>query len=424
MAKIKKIVAREVLDSRGIPTIEGRLTIDNDTVVYAQAVAGESKGKFEAKELRDGNPERYNGKGVLRAIQYINELLGPKLIGVDVLKHFEVDEWLTKADGTPDYSKLGVNTTMVISQLLLKAAAKSTGSLLYQYVNSTYNAVFKQNVSIERIPSPIFNMMNGGRHGVKNLDFQEFHIIPATTTPYFMALELAVSLFDNLRHILKKRNITTSVSEEGGYTPNLFNNTEAFEVIKEGLLAKHLKLGVDIFTGIDCAASFYYKDGKYFIREAPSGFKQDDYITFLAELADKYNILILEDPMYEQDSDGWQKLNEKIGRQTYLVGDDYTAGNQKRLEQALKKNACNAVVLKFNQVGTLYQIFQIASLVKRGQLKLVFSHRLGESIDSIIADIAVGLQADFIKFGSPSRGERVSKYNRLLEIEQFIGTTT
>ncbi|MFQ5451931.1 MAG: phosphopyruvate hydratase [Candidatus Paceibacterota bacterium] len=420
MAKIKKIIAREVLDSRGIPTIEGKLILDNEVHVFAWAVSGKSTGKFEGKELRDGDQNRYNGLGVLRAVQIINNVISPKIIGTDITKHIDIDHWLKSADGTDNYSKLGVNTTMVVSQLLFKAAARACKTRKVIYTNKLYNGLFKKDNKMVRIPSPIFNLINGGEHGSKNLNFQEFHVIFATTTPFRNSLELAGSVYDNIKQILKKRDALTSVSEEGGFTPTLYNNTEVFGVIKEGLLAKRLKLGVDVFTGIDCSASHYYIDGKYRIRESTNGYKLDKYIDFIADLSDKYNILILEDPIHEEDDVGWQKLNQKVGKQSYVVADDFVAGNIERLTNAVKEDAANAVVLKFNQVGTMYEILEMAKNIKQAGLKLVFSHRLGESTDSFIADIAVGLQADFVKFGSPSRGERVAKYNRLLEIEKIL----
>ncbi len=420
MAKIKKITAREVLDSRGIPTIEANLELDTGQHVQAIASSGQSKGKYECKELRDGDIARYNGFGVLKAVSYINNLIAEKIEGIEINRHIEIDQWLAEADGTEDFSKLGVNAVLTVSQLMLKAGAISNQLPIYEYVNQLFNTLFKKSVPLQRLPSPIFSVLNGGKHGAKNLDFQEFHVVPASSMSFSNSLEIVVSLYDNMREIFKRRNMPISVSEEGGFTPTLYSNEEGFVIIKEALHSKGLKLGVDIFTGLDCATDTYYKSGKYFLKDAGSGLKVDQYIKLLRSLVDKYNILILEDPINEEDHKTWRSLTEIIGKQTFVVGDDYTSGNIDRLKKVIEGKGCNAVLIKFNQTGTIYQLMQLADLIRFSDLKLVFSHRLGESTDSIIADIAVGLQADFVKFGAPSGGERVVKYNRLLHIEALL----
>lgn len=420
MALIKKITAREILDSRGVPTIEGMLETQNGIVVIAQVPSGESLGAHEGKELRDGDMERYEGKGVRTAVSYINNALAPKLVGVDTLLQSEIDAWLIKADGSPQYKNLGVNTLMVISQLVLKASAVDLKLPLFQYINQMYNSMFTKSLAMTDMPSPIYNMINGGKHGTKNLDFQEFHIVPSTSMKFSHTLETAVKVYDGLKGLFEERNANVSVSDEGGFTPNLFTNMEAFEIMKEVLMMKKIKLGVDMYMGTDCVAEHYYKDGRYAIKDQAAALTTDDYLAFIVDTVNNYNMLILEDPLNEEDFVSWQKLTAEIGKQAYVVGDDFIAGDMERLKKAAEKHACNAVLIKFNQVATMSEMLRLVASVYDADMKVVMSHRMGETTDSIIADIAVAIQADFVKFGSPARGERIVKYNRLLEIEQLL----
>lgn len=420
MAQISKIIAREILDSRGLPTIEAKLILKTGEEVVAQASSGESLGKHEGAELRDADPSRYNGLGVKKAVSFINDLIGPKLVGANPEKHVDIDYWLLKADGTKNKSRLGVNTILTVSQLLFKAAAMSAHQPLFQFANSECNKFSREKITIERLPSPIFNLINGGKHGSTNLEFQEFHIIPSTSTKFSEALAQGSDIYHSLKSVLDYRNVSTSVSEEGGFTPNLLTNTDALEVIKETIVQKKLKLGVDIFFGLDCASSHFFKSGKYALKDKPQALSPDDYVQFMIGLASQYNILVLEDPLDQEDDAYWKKITEKIGASTYIAADDFTSGDVELMQKALKENACNAVVLKFNQVGTITELFEITNLLKQHKVKIIFSQRLGETTDSIIADLAVGIAADFVKFGSPARGERVVKYNRLLEIETML----
>lgn len=424
MALIKKITAREILDSRGIPTLEGQLETNEGSIVRAQVPSGESLGSHEGIELRDNDTTRYEGKGVLTAVSYINNAIGPKLIGANTQMQREIDAWLLQADGTPAYKKLGVNTLMIVSQLIMKASAKERNQAVYQYVNDLYNATYSQSLKITKIPSPIYNMINGGKHGTKNLDFQEFHLVPSTSKKFSQTLEFAVEAYDGLKNLFEQRNADVSVSDEGGFTPNLFTNTEAFEIMKEVLLAKKLTLGVDIYMGVDCVADYYYKGGRYVVKDQAASLDLNEYIDFLVTAVDKYNMIILEDPLSEDDFDAWRKITEEVGKQAYVVGDDFIAGNKDRLKKAADKQACNAVLVKFNQVGTISEVLQLVASIREANMKLVVSHRMGETTDATIADIGVGLQADFVKFGSPARGERIAKYNRLLEIESILDGTS
>ena len=417
MARIKKITAREILDSRGVPTLEGKLVTDNGIKVYANVSSGESLGRHEGIELRDNDRSRYGGLGVLKAMAYINQSIGPKLEGVEVNKLEEIDNWLLKADGDERYARLGVNTIMTISQLVLKAAAVDADLALYEFINKVYNERFNQHIALDRLPTAIYNMINGGSHGTKNLDFQEFHIVPSTSTLFSDSLQLAIEAYSGLKYLFYERNADVSVSEEGGFTPNLFTNTEALEIIKEVLLSKKMTLGVEVFTGIDCAPAYFFKDNHYGIKDKGNPLTPKEYMEFIIEAVNKYNMLILEDPFDEEDYQSWTKLTAEIGKQTYVVADDFVAGNLKRLQKAVEQNACNSVLLKSNQVATMSEMLRLIAEAKKSQIKVIISHRLGETNDSLVADLAVGVQADFVKFGSPARGERIAKYNRLLNIE-------
>ncbi len=416
MAKIKEINAREILDSRGVPTIEAKLILDNNAEVIASASSGESLGKYEGVELRDNDLSRYDGRGVLKAVSYINTLLRPKLIGADPEKQADIDFWLIKADGTPNRSRLGVNTMSVVSQLMLKASACVHNVDLYTYINSYFNATYKKQIALENIPAPIFNMINGGKHGTKNLEFQEFQFIPSSAYSFDQALELGVSVYNTLKTVLDYRNAGVSVSDEGGFTPNLLTNTDALEVMKEALIQKKINIGVDAFLGLDIAASQFSNKEKYPLKDKPAALTPQAYVEYLVDIIKQFNILVVEDPIHEEDPSQWKKISELIGSTADIVGDDFIAGDKAKLVQAIKDKTCSGVVVKFNQVATMSEIFELINLAKDGHIKIIFSQRLGETNDDILADFAVGIQAHFVKFGAPVRGERVSKYNRLLEI--------
>lgn len=422
MAKIKKITAREILDSRGIPTIEGKLILEDGRVIRAQAASGEALSGREGVELRDGDPGRFEGLGVLKAVSYIKDLISKKLSGTDVGKFKEIDAWLTKADPSENRGLLGVNTLNTISQLVTKAAAADAALPLYKFINLTYNKTFNKKITIERLPGPIFNLINGGKHGNKNLEFQEFQVVPPTSLKFSAALQKGSELYFGLKKVLEYRNAGTSISEEGGFTPNLLTNANALEIIKETIAQQKMILGVDLTLGVDVGADYFYSEGKYQIKDKQAPLKPDDFINYLSELAKHYSIVMLEDPLQTLDFEGLRKLNDMVGGFTYIVGDDFLAGNLKRVGQAIEEKAASALLLKFNQVATISEMLNSVSVARDGGLKIIFSHRLGETNDSIIADIAVGIQADFVKFGPPVRGERVAKYNRLLEIEQELAS--
>lgn len=417
MAKIKKITAREIFDSRGIPTIEVKLTLDTDKSVIAAAPSGESIGKYEGVELRDGDMARFNGLGVLRAVSYINDLIAPKLIGVSCDRQIDIDYWLMRIDPSANKTTIGVNTTMSLSQALFKAAALNEGLSEYVYVNKLFNTFFNNAIPLKKIPSPIFNLINGGKHGIKNLEFQEFHLVPPTSLTFSQALKVGVESYHQFKKTLEYRNAGVSVSEEGGFTPFLLTNYDALNFLKHFFVDKKMVLGVDIFLGLDIAASHFYENGKYHIKDKSSPLKSDQFIEYIVELNNQFKTLIIEDAIEQEDFEGWKTLNKKIGSNSYIIADDFLAGNKVRILKAIKENACSGVLIKLNQNATVSEMMEVINLVKQAGLKIVFSHRLGETNDAFIADFAVGAQVDFVKFGAPVRGERVAKYNRLMEIE-------
>lgn len=418
MANVKSIRAYEIIDSRGFPTIEGRLELDNGLVVTTAVPAGTSLGKYEALELRDKDPKRFLGMGVSIAASYVNDLIAPKLVGVSPLKQQEIDQWLIGADGTKDKSKLGANTTLVVSQLILKAAAASQGLSLYKYVNALYQKLFKSEIKVEKIPTPLFNIINGGKHANSSLEFQEFQVIPSSSLNFESAYQMGVELFHELKRVLQYRNANISVGEEGGFTPNFSTNIDAIEVLTETINQKNLRPGVDVFLGMDVAASHFYKDGRYVIKDKSHPLKQDEYLEFIKKIVSDYKLLVLEDPVTEDDWDGWKKLTSEVPEEIYIVGDDLLTTNKEKLLKAIKEKSCNTILVKPNQIGTITETLEVVDLAHKNNFNYIVSHRSGETNDSLIADFAVGIQADFVKFGAPSRGERVAKYNRLWQIER------
>ena len=418
MATIKSIRAHEIIDSRGYPTIEGQLTLDNGMTLLSSMPAGTSIGSHEAIELRDNDKARFGGMGVTKACGYINDLIGPKLVGVSPEKQQEIDSWMLKADGSSNKSNLGSNTTLTISQLVAKAAAVSLGMPLYAYINSVYNKTFKDDLKVSKIPAPLFSMINGGKHAHNNIEFQEFHIIPSSSLTFSKAYQMGVEFYQELQKVLLYRNATTSVGEEGGYSPNFSTNVDALEVLKETIIQMGLKMGLDIFIGIDVAASNFYKDDRYIIRDKPHPLKRDEYVAFIQTLVTKYSILNLEDPIFEDDWDGWKKLATTLPEQIYLVGDDLITTNKTRLMKAIENQTCSTVLIKPNQIGTITETLEVINISRKNNFNYVVSHRSGETNDDFIADFSVGIQADFVKFGAPSRGERIAKYNRLWTIER------
>lgn len=415
MPKITQIIAREILDSRGTPTIEASVMTDTGIWGTASVPSGASTGKNEAIELRDNDPERYYGKGVLKAIQNITQIIAPKLQGVEVSDQYTIDKIMVELDGTDNKKKLGANATIAVSIAALKAAAANSGKPLFEYIHEIYAAQEQYT-----IPGSTFNLINGGKHGAGNLDFQEFHIIPSTRYTFHEALRMSVEITILLKQELINRGAIHSVGDEGGFAPNLFTNTDALELLTLVIKSSKYKIQQDIFLGLDVAANSFYSNGKYKVKDAPRALSRDGMINLYENLIRDYRLFSLEDPLDENDWEGWKDLSAKITKTTMLVGDDFLTTNSKKLKKAIEEKACNTILVKPNQVGTITETVNVVNLAKQNNINTIFSHRSGETNDTFIADFAVGLGANYTKFGAPIRGERVAKYNRLLEIESHF----
>jgi len=418
MAVIQKIVASEIIDSRGYPTIEGTLYLDNNIVVKSSVPSNFPPGKYDAMELRDNDVLRFNGFGVNIPISYINTLISPKLVGANPAKQQEIDSWLIKADQTKKKNRLGSNTILLISQLVAKAAAQDQKISLYQYLNQLLFKHHKIEVKMEKIPTPIFSLINGGKHANNNLDFQEFQVIPSSSYSYSNGLQIGVELYHELKNMLQYRGATIAVGEEGGFTPNFASNRDALEILKETIIKVNKKIGIDVFLGLNVASTHFFKDQKYQIHDRPNPLKIEEYYKELIKIIAEYSLLVVEDPFSQESWNDWKKLNSEISDQAYLVGNDLLESNKERVNIAIKEKACSSIVIKPNQVGTISEVLSLIDLAKKNKLSYIFSDRSGDTNDDFVADFAVATQADFVKFGAPCRGERVAKYNRLWEIEK------
>jgi enolase len=418
MSKISRISAREILDSRGNPTVETTVFLDDGVSGTAQVPSGASLGKYEAVELRDNDPSRYNGQGVLKAVANVNQVIGPKLSNFDPGRQEEIDNLIISLDGTRDKSNLGANSLLSVSLAVAVAASQIKKLPLYRYLSVLYGGSLPN--AISKMPTPTFNIINGGKHGAGNLDFQEFHVVPASNKAYNQCLRIGEEIYQALKKVLIARNAIHSVGDEGGFAPNLFTNLDAFEAIMESIRTTHYEFGKDVFLGLDVASSHFKKGDEYSIKDRTIPLKTTEFIEYLVDLNNQYSLLILEDPLDEDDWTSWQNLTETLGESVLIVGDDLLATNYERLSQAIKEKACNSVLIKPNQAGTLTETLKVIRLARQGGFKIIVSHRSGETNDTFIADLAVGVVADYVKFGAPSRGERIAKYNRLLEIESEL----
>ncbi|MEK7182690.1 MAG: phosphopyruvate hydratase [Patescibacteria group bacterium] len=421
MAKITRIWSREILDSRGIPTIETAVQLDDGQVGVAAVPSGTSTGTFEAHELRDNDPKRYMGKGVLKAVSNVNTVIAPKFVGFDPTDQVTLDRTLVEFDGTENKEKLGANAILSVSLAAMRAAAASQRMTLYRWVESLANK-FAIPKGPGHLPTPVFNMINGGLHGAGNLDFQEFFVIPATNIPYSAGLQMCVEIYHRLGAELSRRGAIHSVGDEGGFAPNLFTNLDALTILVETIQEGGLRVGSQVFLGLDVAATTFYKDGRYSIRDRSAPLDRDAFITFYTNLNDQYHLALLEDPLYEDDWEGWAKITHTFEGKALIVGDDSLVTNPKRVERGIKEKSASAILVKPNQIGTMSQMLEVIKMARVAGWKIIVSHRSGETNDSSIADIAVGVGADYVKFGAPARGERVAKYNRLLAIETELGT--
>lgn len=408
MTKIKDVKAREVLDSRGNPTIEVDVILENSILGRAIVPSGASTGVREALELRDGET-RYLGKGVLKAVANVNGPLRDLVIGIDASNQKELDYKMIEADGTETKSKYGANAILGISMATMKASAIDAGKPLYRYIGTG-----------NTLPIPMMNIINGGAHADNKLDFQEFMIIPEADT-IKERIRIGAEVFHNLKKVLNSRGLATGVGDEGGFAPDLGSNTEGFELIIEAIKKAGYEPGKDVNLGIDVAASEFYKDGKYELVGENRTLTTDELIDFYEELVNKYPIISIEDPVDENDWDGFKKMTERLGNRIQLVGDDLFVTNKKYLQKGIDMGAGNAILLKVNQIGTITETLETIELAKANNYKTIISHRSGETEDTTIADLAVGLDLGQIKTGSLSRTDRICKYNQLVRIEEELG---
>ena len=419
MANITKVWARQIIDSRGQPTVEAACQIDSGHVVTCSVPSGASTGTHEALELRDGDPKRFLGRGVQKAVDNVNQIIGPGIIGMDPSDQFGLDQKLQELDGTENKSKLGANAILAASILACKAGAIVRGKGIFVWVHELAKAVGIVG-ELNKMPTPLFNMINGGLHGAGNLDFQEFWVIPASSKSYSDGLRSGVEIYLTIGENLKRRGAIHSVGDEGGYAPNLFTNADALEVFVESIKLTDYRLGRDVFLGLDVAANSFYKDGEYVIRDMSSPLDEKAMLDYYKQLNSQYRLAILEDAFHEDAWNSWRELTNLIGDQVTVMGDDLLVTNPKRLEKAIIEKSCNGILIKPNQIGTVTETIKVVKQARDAGWKVATSHRSGETNDTFIADFAVGVISDYAKFGAPARGERVGKYNRLSAIEQEI----
>jgi enolase len=412
MSAIVDVVAREILDSRGNPTVEADVLLESGVMGRAAVPSGASTGSREAIELRDGDGDRYLGKGVLQAVENVNTEISEAIIGLDSEEQTFIDKTLIELDGTDNKSRLGANAMLAVSMAVAKAAAEEAGLPLYRYFGGS---------GPMQMPVPMMNVVNGGAHANNNLDIQEFMILPVGAKSFREALRCGAEVFHHLKKLVDKKGYPTTVGDEGGFAPNVSGNDEAIELILKAIETAGYTPGQDVMLGLDCAASEFYKDGKYILASEKLELTSEAFADYLATLAGKYPIVSIEDGMSEADWDGWKLLTDKLGKKVQIVGDDIFVTNPKIFREGIQKGIANSILIKINQIGTLTETFATVEMAKRAGYTNVISHRSGETEDSTIADIAVGLNAGQIKTGSLSRSDRIAKYNQLLRIEEDLG---
>ncbi|HCP14527.1 MAG TPA: phosphopyruvate hydratase [Peptococcaceae bacterium] len=412
MTMIKRIFAREILDSRGNPTVEAEVVLENGTMGRAAVPSGASTGAYEAVELRDGDKMRYLGKGVLGAVKNVNTIIAPALIGHDVMDQTGIDRLMLNLDGTTNKEKLGANAILSVSLAAAKAAANHMGMPLFRYIGGT---------NAKQLPVPMMNILNGGKHADNNVDIQEFMVVPAGASCFSEGLRMATEIFHRLRKVLQEKGYNTAVGDEGGFAPDLKSNEEALQVIVEAIENAGYIPGKDAFLALDVAASEIYADGKYHLTSEKKIMNAEAMIEYYQELAAKYPIVSIEDGLAEDDWEGWHKLTEAMGSKIQIVGDDLFVTNTSRLAKGIAEGSANSILIKVNQIGTLTETLDAIEMAKRAGYTVVISHRSGETEDVSIADIAVATNAGQIKTGAPSRTDRVAKYNQLMRLEEMLG---
>ena len=414
MSSIVDIVAREILDSRGNPTVEADVLLESGVMGRAAVPSGASTGSREALELRDGDTSRYGGKGVLKAVEYINTEISEVILGLDAQEQSFIDRTLIDLDGTDNKGRLGANAMLAVSMVVAKAAAEESGLPLYRYLGGAGGM---------QMPVPMMNVINGGAHANNSLDMQEFMIVPVGATSFREALRCGAEVFQVLKKMLDGRKLSTTVGDEGGFAPSLPSNEAAIQLVLEAIDKAGYQPGADVVLALDCASSEFHKNGKYVLDSEGLSLSSEGFVDYLANLADKYPIISIEDGMSESDWEGWRALTDRLGRKVQLVGDDLFVTNTRILREGIQLGVANSILIKVNQIGTLTETLAAIEMAKRAGYTAVISHRSGETEDTIIADIAVGTNALQIKTGSLSRADRTAKYNQLLRIEEELGET-
>ena len=412
MGKIKDIIAREILDSRGNPTVEVDVFLENGVSGRAAVPSGASTGKFEALELRDGDSKRFSGKGVQRAVENVNQKIAPKLIGLNPQNQKEIDNLLLKLDGTENKENMGANALLGVSMAVSKASSSLLGIPLFKYLGGE---------GASTLPVPLLNILNGGKHADNNVDIQEFMIVPAGAKSFSESLQVGAETYHALKKVLKEKGLSTSVGDEGGFAPNLKSNEEALEVIIEAIKRAGYEPGKDISLALDVAATELFKEGKYVLAGEKKELSSGEMVKYLADLVKKYPIISIEDGLDEEDWEGWRELTEKLGEIIQIVGDDIFVTNPVRLNRGIEEKVANAILIKLNQIGTLTETLETIDIAVKAGYRVVISHRSGETGDNFISDLAVAVNSGQIKTGAPARSDRVSKYNQLLRIEEALG---
>lgn len=410
-AEIVDIVAREILDSRSFPTVEVEVYLEDGTVGRAAVPSGASTGVFEAVELRDGDKDRFNGKGVLNAVKNVNEIIADELIGLNALDQVFIDKTLIELDGTKNKGKLGANAILGVSLAVARAAAEYLGLPLYQYVGG---------VNAKVLPVPMMNIINGGEHADNSVDLQEFMIMPVGASTFGDALRMCSDVYHALKKLLNEKGYSTGVGDEGGFAPDLKSNEEAIEVIIEAVKKAGLEPGKDIFIALDPASSEFFEDGKYVLKHEGKTLSPKEMVDFYEKLVNKYPIISIEDGMAEEDYEGWKIITERLGKRIQLVGDDLFVTNTERLKMGIEMGIANSILIKLNQIGTLTETLNAIEMANRAGYTAVISHRSGETEDTTISDLVVAVNAGQIKTGAPARSERVAKYNQLLRIAEEL----
>ncbi len=414
MSAIVDVIAREILDSRGNPTVEADVLLESGVMGRAAVPSGASTGEREAIELRDGDKQRYLGKGVLQAVEYVNTEIAEAIIGLDAIEQAFIDQTMIELDGTENKSRLGANAILAVSMAVARAAAEESGLPLYRYLGGSARM---------QLPVPMMNIINGGAHANNNIDMQEFMIIPVGAPSFREALRYGAEVFHALKKLIDAKGMPTTVGDEGGFAPNLPSNEAALQLIVEGIEAAGFVPGVDVAIGVDCASSEFYRNGLYCLDSEGLKLTSAQLVDYLANWVDKYPLISIEDGMSENDWEGWKLLTQRLGKNVQIVGDDVFVTNTKIFREGIRQGLANSILIKVNQIGTLTETFEAIEMAKRAGYTAVISHRSGETEDSTIADIAVATNSLQIKTGSASRSDRMAKYNQLLRIEEDLGDT-